>query len=190
MTTFQHRGVAAKFAAYPPDVRRKLLALRELVLRTATATPGVGQIEEALKWGEWTGRRATPNTTPCTFTVGRVLSRPCVPCSRMTSSFKATQWDVHGLVAQGKLVRLLPDWHFDSADIVALVPHRPGNTFRVQAFVKHLQRVIAGIASAHPCSVYRPSVTNARLRARRWFFRRCQHALWSARPCRFRRLLR
>jgi hypothetical protein len=52
MTAFQHQGVAAKFAAYPPDVRRRLLALRELVLRTAAATPGVGEIEETLKWGE------------------------------------------------------------------------------------------------------------------------------------------
>jgi DNA-binding transcriptional LysR family regulator len=57
-----------------------------------------------------------------------------------------SQWDVHGLVAQGKLVRLLSDWHFDSADIVALVPHRQGNTVRVQMFVKHLQGVIAATA--------------------------------------------
>jgi Domain of unknown function (DU1801) len=49
---FQHPGVAAKFAAYPPLARRKLLALRELVFRTAAATPGVGEIEETLKWGE------------------------------------------------------------------------------------------------------------------------------------------
>jgi hypothetical protein len=33
-------------------VRRKLLALRELVFRTAAATNGVGEIEETLKWGE------------------------------------------------------------------------------------------------------------------------------------------
>ena len=43
---------AAKFNAYPPNVRRKLLALRELVFKTATATDGVGEIEESLKWGE------------------------------------------------------------------------------------------------------------------------------------------
>ena len=52
MTSFQHPGVAAKFAAYPPLVCRKLLALRELIFRTAAATPGVGEIEETLKWGE------------------------------------------------------------------------------------------------------------------------------------------
>ncbi|MES1980216.1 MAG: LysR family transcriptional regulator [Pseudomonadota bacterium] len=50
-----------------------------------------------------------------------------------------SQWDVEHLVAQGKLVRLLSDWQFDSADIVALVPSRRGNTLRVKACVEHLR---------------------------------------------------
>jgi Domain of unknown function (DU1801) len=33
-------------------MRRKLLALRELILDTAAATSGVGPIEETLKWGD------------------------------------------------------------------------------------------------------------------------------------------
>jgi hypothetical protein len=49
---FQDPAVATKFDGYPPAARRKLLALRELVFRTAAATPGVGAIEETLKWGE------------------------------------------------------------------------------------------------------------------------------------------
>jgi DNA-binding transcriptional LysR family regulator len=57
-----------------------------------------------------------------------------------------SQWDVHSLIAQGKLLRLLPEWQFDSADIVALVPNRQGNTVRVQAFVKHLQGAILATA--------------------------------------------
>jgi hypothetical protein len=52
MKSFSDEGVAAKFDSYPPNVRRKLLALRELVFRTASATEGVGEIEESLKWGE------------------------------------------------------------------------------------------------------------------------------------------
>lgn len=52
MTPFQHPGVAEKFAAYPPAARRKLLALREIVFQTAATTPGAGEIEETLKWGE------------------------------------------------------------------------------------------------------------------------------------------
>jgi hypothetical protein len=44
--------VAAVFNSYPPKFRRKLLALRKLILETADSTEGVGEIEETLKWGE------------------------------------------------------------------------------------------------------------------------------------------
>lgn len=54
-----------------------------------------------------------------------------------------SQWDVERLVAQGKLVRLFADRQFDSADIVALVPSRRGNSLRVQACIKHLQAAFA-----------------------------------------------
>jgi hypothetical protein len=52
MTPFESTTVAQAFEAYPPSMRRKLLALRELIFRTAAATPGVGTLEETLKWGE------------------------------------------------------------------------------------------------------------------------------------------
>jgi hypothetical protein len=44
--------VAAVFASHPPPLRERLLALRALILKTAQATPGVGRIEETLKWGQ------------------------------------------------------------------------------------------------------------------------------------------
>lgn len=44
--------VAAVFEAYSPVPRSKLLALRQLILETASETEGVGAIEEALRWGE------------------------------------------------------------------------------------------------------------------------------------------
>jgi Domain of unknown function (DU1801) len=44
--------VARAFEAYPANMRRRLLALRELILRTAATTEGVGELEETLKWGE------------------------------------------------------------------------------------------------------------------------------------------
>ena len=44
--------VAAVFQAYPPKIRRKLLALRELILDVAASTQGVGEVEETLRWGE------------------------------------------------------------------------------------------------------------------------------------------
>jgi hypothetical protein len=45
-------AVAAVFHTYPPTARKKLLALRELILKTAAAMKEVGDISETLKWGE------------------------------------------------------------------------------------------------------------------------------------------
>ena len=49
---FKNIEVKNVFDAYPASVRRKLLALRELIFRTAASTEGVGEVEETLKWGE------------------------------------------------------------------------------------------------------------------------------------------
>ena len=49
---FANTAVARAFAAYPREMRRKLLALRALIFRTAASTEGVGRLEETLKWGE------------------------------------------------------------------------------------------------------------------------------------------
>jgi hypothetical protein len=45
-------AVDAVFAAYPKPLKAKLLALRRLILATAAATKGVGELEETLKWGQ------------------------------------------------------------------------------------------------------------------------------------------
>lgn len=52
MNPAQSPAVKAKFASYPVEVRRKMLALRQLILRTASQLPQVGPLEETLKWGE------------------------------------------------------------------------------------------------------------------------------------------
>jgi hypothetical protein len=49
---FRNRDVDAVFQAYPGDLRTKLMFLRTLILDTAAATDGVGEVEEALKWGQ------------------------------------------------------------------------------------------------------------------------------------------
>lgn len=49
---FDDPAVAAVFEAYPPEVKARLLRLRNLIFETATATDGVGAIEETLKWGQ------------------------------------------------------------------------------------------------------------------------------------------
>jgi hypothetical protein len=52
MKKFVSPDVARVFAQYPPVVRRKMLALRQLIFDVAAATPGVGKLHETLKWGE------------------------------------------------------------------------------------------------------------------------------------------
>jgi hypothetical protein len=52
MRSFNNSAVADAFASYPPAERSQLMALRELIFRTAADTAGVGDIEETLKWGE------------------------------------------------------------------------------------------------------------------------------------------
>ena len=49
---FRSPEAAAKFATYPESPRAMLLKLRGLIFETAMATPGVGAIEETLKWGQ------------------------------------------------------------------------------------------------------------------------------------------
>ncbi len=51
MKPFENAAVAQAFEGYPPGMRRKLMALRELIFKTAAAQ-GVGKLEETLKWGE------------------------------------------------------------------------------------------------------------------------------------------
>lgn len=40
------------FNTYPAPIRARLLALRSLIIAVARETPGVGPLEETLKWGE------------------------------------------------------------------------------------------------------------------------------------------
>lgn len=44
--------VAATYASYPAALRRRVLALREIIIDVAVKTPGVGPLQESLKWGE------------------------------------------------------------------------------------------------------------------------------------------
>ena len=45
-------AVAAVFAAYPKEIRSRLMALRQRIFDVAARTPGVGELEETLKWGQ------------------------------------------------------------------------------------------------------------------------------------------
>ena len=52
IAAFSDSAVEAIFSGYPKALRTKLLALRRLILETAAATDGVGEIQETLKWGQ------------------------------------------------------------------------------------------------------------------------------------------
>jgi hypothetical protein len=44
--------VAAVFDSYPKEIKSKLMFLRQLIYDTAASFEEIGEIEEALKWGE------------------------------------------------------------------------------------------------------------------------------------------
>jgi hypothetical protein len=75
VTDIANADVARTFASYPPPLRRKLLALRALILDTAAATPGVGAIEETLKWGE-PAYLTSASKSGSTIRLGPVKSSP------------------------------------------------------------------------------------------------------------------
>jgi Domain of unknown function (DU1801) len=68
-------NVKAVFAACPRPVRERLMALRRLIFDTAAATPGVGTVEETLKWGQ--PSYLTPKTrSGSTIRIDRVKDTP------------------------------------------------------------------------------------------------------------------
>ena len=50
--TLMNPEVAAVFESYPQQIKAKLLFLRQLIFDTAASIESVGEIEEALRWGE------------------------------------------------------------------------------------------------------------------------------------------
>ena len=52
MTKVADPQVAEVFRLFPPRARTRLLKLREIIYDVAAKTPGVGELDETLKWGE------------------------------------------------------------------------------------------------------------------------------------------
>lgn len=50
--SFEDPAVEAVFSNFPDDERRGLLQLRELIFQVAAKTEGVGEVLEALRWGQ------------------------------------------------------------------------------------------------------------------------------------------
>ena len=75
MKPFKDVAVARAFESYPRPMRRKLLALRALIFRTAASTGGVGELEETLKWGE-PAYVTSQSKSGSTVRIGWKASRP------------------------------------------------------------------------------------------------------------------
>ncbi|AOJ15176.1 LysR family transcriptional regulator [Burkholderia vietnamiensis] len=54
-----------------------------------------------------------------------------------------SEWDVAPLLASGKLVRLLPDWHLPPAPVTALLPSRTGRSARQRVFLEAATQFLA-----------------------------------------------
>ena len=52
MKKFADDAVKARFDGYAAGQRAQLMALRDAVFDVAAGTPGVGRLEETLKWGQ------------------------------------------------------------------------------------------------------------------------------------------
>ena len=52
MKPFKSIAVQQVFERYPPVMRSRLMALRELIFEVAASIEDVGELEETLKWGE------------------------------------------------------------------------------------------------------------------------------------------
>jgi len=49
---FRDAAVEAVFQAYPEPMRTRLLHLRDLILATGAENPVIGELDEALRWGQ------------------------------------------------------------------------------------------------------------------------------------------
>lgn len=56
-----------------------------------------------------------------------------------------SEWDVAENLRNGRLVRLLPDWHTSSADVIALIPQRRGMSARVKHFIEYAMQQFAPV---------------------------------------------
>ena len=72
--------IASAIAAAPKEAQSGLFALRALILQTAATLPGVGRVEECLKWGQ--PAFTTPDTkSGSTLRIGvPKIRRVCVVC--------------------------------------------------------------------------------------------------------------
>ena len=53
-----------------------------------------------------------------------------------------SEWEAGPLIASGRLVRLLPDWHMEQAPVFALTPTRKGASARLRLFIEACRQAL------------------------------------------------
>jgi len=71
---FENSEVAAVFDTCPKKIRTRMLFLRELIFEIAAKTPGVGKLEETLKWGS-PSYLTTETYSGTTIRIERIVSQ-------------------------------------------------------------------------------------------------------------------
>ena len=72
---FQDEAVEVAFDAYPEPVRERLLQLRRLILEMAAENPAIGELEEALRWGQ-PSYLTTKSKSGTTLRIDQVKTEP------------------------------------------------------------------------------------------------------------------
>jgi len=100
--------VLAVFEGYPPATRGRLLSLRELIYDVATATDGVGPLEETIKWGQVSYLNPA-GTTLRIDTAPRSVDRIAMYVHCQTSIVETLRADYEGLLEfEGTRCIILP----------------------------------------------------------------------------------
>lgn len=74
-TPFQDPDMKTLFDAYPPEIKRRLLVVRDLIFSAAAEIEGVGDLEETLKWGQ-PSYLTTNSKSGTTIRIDRVKDDP------------------------------------------------------------------------------------------------------------------
>ncbi len=97
MPAFTDKAVAEAFASFPDRLRPRLLEIRRMIFDVAAATPGVGRIEEALRWSQ--PSYLTPETgSGSTIRLGLVNADPnsCAMFVHCQSGLAGTFKELYG----------------------------------------------------------------------------------------------
>ncbi|MDA1069225.1 MAG: DUF1801 domain-containing protein [Verrucomicrobia bacterium] len=140
MKSFSNKSVEAVFESYSPRLRKRMLHFRKLIFDAAKRTPGVGKIEETLRWGQ--PSYLTPETNSgSTLRIDSIKSKPggyamYVHCqTTLLDSFKECFGDTFRYEGNRAIIfsetESIPDAKLSECIALALTYHLEKNRKRV-----------------------------------------------------------